>query len=188
MRNKYFLLRHGEVQKEEGIIYDWPSISTFPLTKRGKEQIAKVAQKLKNQKIDLIYSSDSLRTRQTAEIIMEELGLKVNFDSRLRDINLGVYWGRKEKEFYRDFPPTLERFYKKRPKEGENWTGLKKRMLRAIKEIDKKHKGKTILIISHGDPLWLLEGAMKSWSNRELLNQKLKGKLIKIGELRELRI
>lgn len=186
MRNKYFILRHGEVQKVEEIIYDWPSLSSYPMTEKGKKDIAQLAKKLKNKKIDLIYSSDSLRAHQTAEIVAKELGLKVNFDSKLRDINLGIYQGREKEKFYRDFPVNLERFSKKIPK-GESWSDVKKRILRAIKDIDKQHKGKTILIVSHGDPLWLLEGAMKGLTNQELLNQIFEKKFIKMGELRELK-
>lgn len=192
MRNKYFILRHGEttqqtkkLKKKEIIYYNWPSLSSFPLTKKGKKAIESVAKKLKNKKIDLIYSSDSLRTRQTAEIVAKELGLKVNFDPRLRDINLGTYQGREKGEFYKDLPLSLKRFSKKVPK-GESWSDVKRRVVGAIKDIDKKHKGKTILIVSHGDPLWLLEGAIKGLTNQELLNQIFKKKFIKMGELREL--
>jgi isoleucyl-tRNA synthetase len=182
--NKYFILRHGKVQKEKGIIYDWPSLSTFPLSKKGREEIVKIAKKLKKEKIDVIFASDALRTKQTAEIVAKELGLKVNFDSRLRDINLGVYQGRQDKEFYRDFPPTLERF-QKRPKDGENWTDVKKRILSFIRNIEQKYKNKKILIVSHGDPLWILEGMMKGQSNEELLKERIKNGVMKKAELRK---
>jgi len=187
MRNEFFLLRHGKAAKKEEIIYDWPSLSSFPLTEEGKRQIKSIISKLKEKNIDLIYSSDSLRTRQTAEIIAKELGLKINFDPRLRDINLGIYEGRSKEEFRRDFPLTLERFQKKIPK-GENWSDVKKRVSETIKDIDRKHKGKNILVVGHGDPLWLLEGILKGQNKEELLDQHKRGNLIKMGELRELRI
>lgn len=187
MRNKYFLLRHGEVAKKEEIIYDWPSLSSFPLTEEGKQQIKSAVPKLKDKNIDLIYSSDSLRTRQTAEIVAKELGLEINFDPRLRDVNLGIYQRREKKEFFRDFPDNLERFTKP-VSEGENWSDVKKRIKMAIEDIDKKYKGKTILIVGHGDPLWLLEGIVKEWNDEQLLEKRKKGNLIKKGELREIKI
>ena len=188
-QNKYFILRHGktahQTKKGKGIIYDWPETSSFPLTKKGEKKIAKLAKKLKKREIDLIYSSDALRTRQTAEIVAKELSLKVNFNPKLRDINLGIYQRRKTEEFHRDFPINLKRFSKK-PKKGESWTEVRKRMVGFIKDIDKKHKGKTILIVSHGDPIWLLRGAMKGLKNQESLKKTSKKHFIKTSKLRKL--
>ncbi len=187
-QNKYLILRHGKTAyqtKKKKIIYDWPGTSSFPLTKKGKKKIAKLTKKLKKKNIDLIYSSDALRTRQTANIVAKELGLKVNFDSRLRDINLGIYHGREKEEFRRDFPVNLERFSKK-PKKGENWTEVRKRMVSFIKDIDKKREGKTILIVSHGDPLWLLDGATRGLKNQEFLKKTSKRHFIKTAKFRKI--
>jgi len=188
MRNIYFILRHGETTyqtKKKGMMYSWPESIPIKLTKKGEKQIKAIAKKLKKTRIDLIYSSDIFRARQTAEIVANELSLKVIFDSRLRDINLGIYHGGSKKEFYREFPDPKKRF-SKRPKGGESWSDCKKRMLNFIREIDKKYKNKKILIVGHGDPLWLLEGAMKGLSETELLKQIFEKKYIKVGELRKL--
>ncbi len=185
--NQYYILRHGQTiyQKEKKeIIYPPLENDKVCLTEKGKREIEKAAQKLKKEKIDLIFSSDFFRTRQTAEIVAKELKIGVKFDKRLRDVNLGIYHGRQKKEFYQDFPRASERFYK-RPQKGETWSDCKKRMLDFIKEIDKKYQGKRILIVSHGDPLWLLEGAMKGLKNEEYFenNEKI---IIKTGELRKI--
>jgi len=183
-KNQYLILRHGETAyQKEKILYDWPAISSFPLTENGKKKIKKLAEKLKKEKLDLIYSSDALRARQTAEIMAKELKLQINFDPRLRDINLGVYKWRKKDEFLKDFPVSLERFKQKIPK-GENWPDVKKRVIDFIKDVDGKHNGKRILIVSHGDPLWLLEGVVKGLENGELLEERKKN-FIKIGQIRE---
>ena len=209
INNQYFILRHGETiyqaQKIERI-YSWPEKSPIKLSQKGEREIKKIAKLFKKKKIDLIYSSDIYRARQTAEILASELGLKinpirelkevdnsqdidfsqgVNFDSRLRDINFGIYQSKSKKEFYRDYPVSKRRFYQ-RPKAGESWNDVKKRMVNFLKEIDKKPKGKTILIVSHGDPLWLLEGTLKGLSNEEMLREKLENGTIKVGELRKL--
>jgi len=185
-KNQYLILRHSETAyQKEKILYDWPAISSFPLTEDGKKKIENLAKKLKKEKPDLIYSSDALRARQTAEIVAKELKIQINFDSRLRDINLGIYQWRKKDEFLKDFPVSLERFKKKVP-EGESWSDVKKRVIDFIKDIDEKYEGKKILIVSHGDPLWLLEGAMKGLEDKEFLEQKFKKKCIKIGEIRKI--
>jgi broad specificity phosphatase PhoE len=77
-----------------------------------------VAKKLKNEKIDLIISSDLLRTKQTAEILGKELGVKVIFDKRLRDIKFGVFEG-KTLEEYQSFWKSYEEKFRKSPRGGE---------------------------------------------------------------------
>ncbi len=191
LRNCYFILRHGETiyqTKKKDLSYpSFPEKPPIKLTKNGENQIKAAVKKLKKENVDLIFSSDFFRTKQTAKIAAKELALKINFDKRLRDINLGIYHGRAKKEFYQNLPenPT-EIFYKKIPG-GESWLDCQKRMLSFLKEIDKKYKGKTILIVSHGDPLWLLWGAVRNYSQKKLLEIKLeKRNYPKVGELRKL--
>ncbi len=187
-KNNYFLLRHGQTPyqlKKDKIIYPWPEPKPLLLTKKGKEEIKSIAKKLKKEKIDLIFSSDLPRTRQTAEIIAEETGSKIVYDQRLREINVGIFRGRKIKEYYDYFSSPEEMFWKA-PQKGENLREVQKRVFDFFKEIDKKYNRKNILIVSHGDPLWLLEGKIKKKSDAELIKEKLEGKTIKIGELRKL--
>lgn len=189
LNNQYFILRHGQTTqqtKREKFTYNWPDKPPVRLTKKGERQIKIAAKKLKKEKINFIYSSDIFRTRQSAGIVARELGVKIHFDKRLRDINLGVYSGGLKEVLYRDFPDPKKRFYQK-PKKGESWLDCRKRMLDFLKQVDKKYKKKRILIISHGDSLWLLEGAANGLTNQELLNESLINKnYIKVGELRKL--
>lgn len=186
--NQYFTLRHGQTtQQTKGkkFTYKWPDIPPVKLTKKGEAQIRKAAKKLKKEKIDLIYSSDIYRTRQTSQIVAKELKLEVSFNKRLRDINLGIYHGKLKEGFYKDFPDRKKRFYM-RPEQGESWNDCKERMLNFIKDLEKKHKNKTILIISHGDPLWLLSGAVKGFSSKRLLKELFNGNFVQVGELRKI--
>ncbi len=190
MNNQYFILRHGETiyqtEKKDFIYPSWLDNPPIKLIEKSKKNLTKLAKKIKKEKIDLIYSSDIFRTRQTAEIVAKELGLKINFDKRLRDTKHGIYDGRTKKEFYRDFPATRKRFVKK-PKGGESWNDVRKRTINFIKEIDRKYKNKRILIVSHGDVLWLLEGIVKHMTDQELLDEIfVKKNYIKVGEFRKL--
>ncbi len=174
MRNKYILLRHGETKYQEEnipVIYSKEENPTIPLTGNGKEKIKKVAKELKTKSIDLIYSSPFKRAEQTASIIAEELGLKVNFDKRLIDTDFGIFHGRPITEYYDYFTKEKDRFLERSP-QGENWTDVQERVLEFIKEIDKKYKDKKILIVSHGDPIWLLAGFLKQVNNKELAKKR----------------
>jgi isoleucyl-tRNA synthetase len=191
-KNRYFLLRHGESElqvKFKDRIQIWEkSPKEYPLTEKGKEQIKKLIKKLEKEKIDLIFSSDFLRTKQTAQIIAKALSIKIIFDKRLRDINYGDFCGRLKREYFEKFPDTLEKFEKnsKKPKKGENWFDVKKRMLNFIEDVERKYQGRNILIVSHGDPLWILEGILKGKKNEDILRERIKKGVIKIGELRKI--
>ena len=64
------------------------------------EQAKKLIKQIKNKGgVDLIFASDLLRTKHTAEIIGEALNVPVSFDKRLREYNFGEYNGRSPKDF-----------------------------------------------------------------------------------------
>lgn len=190
LKNRYFLLRHGQtVWQKTGLSYPWPHHEKARLDQKGKSDIQKVAKKLKDKKIDQIFSSDLCRTKETAGIVAKILGSKIVFDKRLRDTNISIYHGRPKEIFNRDFPLSkLMTRFKKRPKGGENWNEVRRRVksFLAENENEKRYRSKNILIVSHGDPLWLLEGLMKKLSNQDLVNIILTKKQIKMGELREI--
>jgi broad specificity phosphatase PhoE len=188
MKNRYFLLRHGQnfYQSEfPNIVYPWPEPFLIVLTKKGKEEVIIAAKKLKNKKIDIIFSSDASRTRQTAQIVGNEIGSDIILDSRLRDTNFGVF-GDKRKQDYRKFFSGIKERFVKRPPGGENWNDVGKRVKNFLDEIEKKYKNKNILIVSHGDPLWLLEGIFNNTGKEELLNNRVK-RALKTGQIREIK-
>jgi len=170
LNNHYFLLRHGQTiyqTKKKGLLYPFPEKPAVKLTKEGEKQIEKLAGKLKNEKIDLFFSSDFFRTRQTAKIISQKIGVKkINFEKRLRDLNAGIFQGGTT-ENYRNFFLSKKQRFSKRPPGGENWNDVKKRLLALLKEIEKKYQKKNILIISHADPLWLIAGLLKGFKKEE---------------------
>jgi isoleucyl-tRNA synthetase len=185
-KNRYLILRHGESEMnvKDILISTLPEKVPCPLTEKGKEQILKVAKKLKKEKIDLIISSDLLRTKQTAEIVAREIGVKVIFDKRLRDIKFGIFEGKSLKE-YRSFWKSYEECFKKAPPGGENFNQVKMRIYNFFKSLEKKYSGKTILVVGHQRPFAMLEGAIKGYSIEEF-QKKIESKKIKLGELREI--
>ena len=60
----------------------------------GRDQAAKTAELLKNEKIDKIYCSPLLRARQTCdEILKYHKGVKVKYDDRLKEMLFGKFNG-----------------------------------------------------------------------------------------------
>jgi broad specificity phosphatase PhoE len=195
LKNQYFILRHGEsLRNIEKRASCWPEKIKSPLTEKGIKQIKKAARELKKKKIDLIFSSDLLRTKQTAGIISREIRVKVKLDKRLREVNVGIlnnkpideigmFWDKERK-----LSP-LE-YYKKRfkiaPDRGENYIHLEKRMFNFLKETEEKYKCKNILIVSHQRPITLLEKAVNSYSLEKFIKIVVGKREIKTGEVRKL--
>lgn len=186
-RNRYLILRHGEAisNLKEIMISKIPEKIFSPLTKKGRKQIEKVAQKLKKEKIDLIFSSDFERTKETAEIIAKEIGKNVIFDKRLREIDAGELDGRTYKE-YKSFWKDFKERFSKRPKGGENFLDVKKRVVSFIKDVEKKYQNKTILIVSHQAPLVILQASLEGWKLSEFAEKYDKERL-ELGEVKELK-
>ena len=173
--NQFFILRHGESDHNlKGIIAAGPERgkNISKLTLKGKKQIGKAAEKLKKQlgkgKLDYIFVSPYFRTRETAKIVAKLTKAKIIVDKRLSELNCGIFNWQHIKEYRKFFSNPLEQFTKT-PPGGENSTDVKKRIFEAILEINSKYKNKNILIVSHGDPLWVLDGVLKGLTNEEIL-------------------
>ena len=194
-KNRYFLLRHGHsLRNAKKIASSWPEKIPLPLTLKGKEQIKKAAKKLKKEKIDFIFSSDILRTKQTAEIVAGQIGVKPRFDKRLREINVGILNGCSVEEVGRFWDKekklSPKKYYLKRfklsPPKGENYNEVEKRMLDFICQKEKKYQGKNILIVSHQRPITLLEKKIYGYDFKKFIKIIIEKKQIKTGEIRKL--
>jgi len=183
LKNKYFLLRHGQALSNiENVISCWPEKREFPLTEEGRVQIKESADKLSDKKIDMIFSSDLLRTKQTAEIVAEKLGLGIKYDERLREYNVGVYNSKSIFEYVKIFGSQLERFNKK-AENGENYNDVKKRIRSFINERENEFEGKNILVVSHQIPIIIFLGVLNELSDEEITKQYLESDRIKNGEI-----
>jgi len=193
--NTYYLLRHGDSARQKlQIASAWPEKKPLPLTADGIKEAGKAAKQLKAKKIDMIFSSDLLRTRETAEIVAKEIGREVHYDERLRENSNGIFNGKsieKVGAFYRQKGETMAEHYMRRfhmaPPEGESWTDVQKRTLDFICEMEKKHQGKNILVVGHSLPLALFEGLLAGWSKQEIVEHFAKNKAPKLASTGEWR-
>lgn len=158
-RNNYFILRHGEAKSNAQNVVTADPKNQFGLTQKGKEEVSSSAGGLENKKIDYIFSSDILRTKETTDMVRKSLGLdpsKVVFDKRLREINFGEIDGKDRSLYSKAIPNFIDRFTKRLPG-GESFDDIRKRVGDFIYEIDQKFEGKTILLVTHETPAWLLQ-------------------------------
>ncbi len=170
LNNKYYVLRHGEaVSNVKSIVSCLPEKFNNPLTKDGVTKIKRVAEKIKDKNIELIFVSSLLRTQETAGIIAEAIGIKPKTDKRLRELEFGSFNGQSLEKFMKFFNSKEERLERKVPK-GENYMNVLKRVWNFFLEINKKYKGKNILIVSHQVPILILLGKINGNSILESMD------------------
>ena len=146
------LIRHGETE--------WNSQkrmqghSNSDLSSVGQAQIQALGQWMKNVPFDHIYSSDSLRAKQTAEAITQFSGHELKIDLRLREKNLGVFEGLTSEEARERHPEVFRLFKTAGSKyvidEGESTQQLQDRALEIVEEIRIKHPEERVLLVTHG--------------------------------------
>ncbi len=187
--NKYILMRHGQAENNTLNVISCDKNNTHHLTETGKKQIIKSTGALKKKKIDLIASSPFARTKETALIIKDLLGLeesRVIFDDRLMEANFGDFNGKRPIEYHKYFVNFKEQF-KKRAPNGENLTDIKKRTMNFLEEIDEKYANKNILIITHEYPAWMIYAAVSGADiETALLMKEKRGEFLKNAEMVDL--
>ena len=169
--NTYFVMRHGQTTTNVKNLVSNKINSGSHLTEKGINDTKESTKSLKNEKIDLIFTSPFNRTRETTKIVMIELGLsddQVVVDDRIGEMMVKSYEGKTWMDYHKDFPKTEENFDKSRDGD-ESYQDVKHRMMQFLFEIEEKYKGKNILIVTHGGPAWLLASSVKMLSVAQTL-------------------
>lgn len=157
MKNKnlttIYLVRHGETEWNLKRLIQGHSDS--PLTKAGIEQAKKVAKNLKKIKFDLVFSSDLLRAKKTAEIIAAKHDLEVETSNLLRERAFGSYEGKPHNAlaaFDKLFESLKEeeKFKYKSSPEIESDEEITTRLINFLRKALISHPEKTILVVTHG--------------------------------------
>ncbi len=142
--NRYFVMRHGEAENNVLEVFSSKADNPHRLTERGRVAVREAAEKLrveKADKIDLIISSDFVRTRETAEIIAAIIGFPptaIVYEPRLREVD-HVELNGKPISVYRDYFKTEAEYFINRLPAGESVIEVKRRMGDALYELEKKY-------------------------------------------------
>jgi len=148
--NVYFV-RHGQ---SKGNLKNVHQGENVPLSQEGKRQVKLLAERLKDKKIDIIYTSPYLRTKQTAEIIAEELNLPVEYWDQLKErrrpseVEGLAYDHPKASEIYEI---TRQNQIKADWKysDDESFNDLLKRAKEVEKHLLENHRDQNVLCVSH---------------------------------------
>lgn len=171
---KLCLIRHGETawNAERRL----QGHTDTPLNPKGVLQARQMAQALKdiNLGFDVLYTSDLKRAVDTANAVVELFGVEAQVDSALRERNFGALQGLSITEapllrpdiwqahIARDLDHDLEG--------GESIQQFSLRVRNGLDSIQKRHAGKTILVVSHGGTLDMM---YRIASNQSLSAQRI---------------
>ena len=149
---KLYLVRHGETTGNIGDMYQ---TEKTPLTPKGENQAKKVAERLKEAHIDLIYSSPHERAQRTSGIISKTISAKVELWEKLMEI-------RRPKEVRGKSvnDPDTDKIMREvivnfdnpdwKYSDEENFFDLSERANLVLNHLIKNHKNQNVVCVSHG--------------------------------------
>ena len=146
----FHLLRHGEPTVFGRINGRLPGVG---LTAKGRAEIAAVAARLASEKIEAIYASPLQRTRETAEILAEQLALPVQYREEVIELDFGEWTGLTADTIRKDERWQLWsncRSIASIPG-GESWRQVQDRTVAALFDLQRTHPAANVVVVSHGD-------------------------------------
>lgn len=129
------------------------------------------------QNMDVVYTSNCVRTLQTAKYLLDKQKLKVNIDDRFDERRVGVPNEDKVSDWYTQ--QYLDENYK--TVGGESQLEVRDRMYEALMEVVNANKGKRIAVFSHGYAITFLLlkwCKLESISTERILKINFRGKNI----------
>jgi 2,3-bisphosphoglycerate-dependent phosphoglycerate mutase len=153
------LARHGET--DWNAVGRWQGHTDRALTERGRRQAVELAERLANDEIDAVYSSDLLRAVETAEPVAKRLGLPLQTLPELREVDVGTWAGLTRDEVAKRFPDGFRRWSEWQTgwEDGETYDEMGERVVGAILRLAGEHPGERILVVSHGGAIRALHAA-----------------------------
>jgi alpha-ribazole phosphatase len=146
------LIRHGET--DWNIEGRYQGQSDVPLNSTGIKQAQDLAQQLRHEPLDAIYSSDLARAKGTAEILSRINGAPLFLDPRLREIDQGEWEGMLFQDIRSRFTEAFEERLRDplqvAPPGGETVGQVRQRVLEAVDEIVDHYPRGLVAIVSHG--------------------------------------
>lgn len=153
---RLIFLRHGKTDFPLDRIY-CDDKEDPALNHEGEAQAEQAGQILSELSIQQIYVSPTQRTKQTAEIATRGNNLNWQQDERLKERHFGdwegMYFHEIESNYAAEYQAWKQDPAAFKPANGESAFDLDARFDCAIRDIIEKHKGETILVVSHVGPI-----------------------------------
>lgn len=152
----YFV--HGTTtDNENNISSGWQDCDLSPLGVQQSQDLKNTLAQ-KDQKFDVVFASDLLRAKKSAEIVF---GNNVIVDPRLRECNYGDYNGKS----CDIVEPLQEKMINEKFANGESYEDVKRRMNDFVEMLKKDYDGKSVAVVAHKAPQLALDVLLnnKTW-------------------------
>ncbi|NIM20250.1 MAG: histidine phosphatase family protein [Candidatus Latescibacteria bacterium] len=145
------LIRHGESEWNlEGRVQGYLD---SPLSNLGVEQAHRIGERLKRESIDHVVSSTASRAIDTCRIALGS-HMHVETSDALREINLGIWEGRRSTDLKLEYPREVEMWYRMPSRvkidRGESLRAFRLRVTRELDRIRAEQADKTFAVFTHG--------------------------------------
>jgi len=152
MKTRLIFVRHAEAEGNlNRLFHGWYDSK---ITEKGHKQAKKVAERLADIPIDIIYSSSLTRTLQTAQYIADIKQLPIIRTDKMKEINGGDWENRNWDDIPKLFPQENHTWENEphlhQMPNGENMVEFYERLLKEVTSIIDQNLGKNICIVTHG--------------------------------------
>jgi broad specificity phosphatase PhoE len=156
--SELLVLRHAEVHNPKAIVYG--RLPRFGLSVKGRAQAELAARFLSVRMLDAIYCSPLLRARQTARAVAAyHPGVPFHLNRSLLEVGTG-YEGSSNSIYKPGFS-----FYEPLKEPGdETMQDVQDRLLRLVRLLVRRHAGRSMLLVSHADPIAILRMGLEGTS------------------------
>ena len=152
---KIYIVRHGETSFNKE--HKMQGVTDTPLNEYGIKLAELTGDNMKGIKFDACFSSPLDRAHQTAKIILSHSNnnTKIEFDDRLKEINLGIYEGKSFDVNNLEIPLVklllfrYNAFLPRRFKDGETAFEVCERTQEFLQELSQKNY-ENVLVSTHG--------------------------------------
>jgi probable phosphoglycerate mutase len=154
------LLRHGVTDSTLAKLFSGSGGADPGLNDLGREQAERAGRWLADHgSVDAVVSSPLRRTRETAAIVANRLGLPVSIEDGLAEAAFGAWDGLTFAEVQERYPEELDAWLATvdaAPPGGESYAALSRRVLATKARLLLAHPGRRVLAVSHVTPIKLL--------------------------------
>lgn len=170
-----YLTRHG--QTEWNIEKRLQGHGNSPLTDAGIKRAEELSKRLKDIKIECIYTSPIERAYKTASILKGDKEIELITHDGLKEMNFGDFEGKITEEVMQENPDwdinlIMQGNLEMCAPNGETLAEVRERVSKAMDEIIKDNDGKSILIVAHGITLKAIMNYFKDKDvNSEVMGQ-----------------
>ena len=153
------LVRHGATSHTADKRFSGGLASSNPgLTEEGRSQVREVADWLAPlaEAVDVVVTSPVRRTRESAEIVAERLGLAVVEEPGFAEMEFGVWDGLTFAEVSERWPDELAGWIASvdvAPDGGESFGQVQERVLAGLQRVLTSYAGRTVIVVSHVTPI-----------------------------------